>query len=120
MSTILGDTILIALTGMALVLVAILFFWAFIAGLVRLAGRREAGEAEADTRASPVAQAGPADLDPSEVDLRCRAALVAVAVALAQKTEEAPRPFPMPAMPLVSTWQSVNRARLLGRRGAVR
>jgi hypothetical protein len=105
---------------MALVLVAILFFWAFVAGLVRLASRREAGKAEADTQASPAAQAGPAGLDPSEVDLRRRAALVAVAVALARETEEAPRPFPMPPLPLVSTWQSVNRARLLGRRGAVR
>jgi hypothetical protein len=116
MITTFGGVVLIALGGMALVLAAILVFWAFLSGLVWLAGAREGDEAASGAEA----RTAPDGLDASEVELRRRAALAAVAVALAREVGEVPGPFPMPPLPLVSTWQSVNRARLLGRRGAVR
>jgi hypothetical protein len=107
----LTNALVIALIGMGLIVAAIGVFWFLISVLMRSAPM-PAGMQEQTLATSASAALG--------TDLRRQAAAVAVAVALAQDRTERPRPFPLPPPVLISTWQSVNRARLLGRRGSVR
>lgn len=92
--------LLVAFVGLGLVFGVVVFFWALTAILGRAAhGRAPSG--------------GGTSAD--EQELGRRAALAAVSVALALHAEEPPQPFPLPPTALVSTWQAVQRARLLGR-----
>jgi Na+-transporting methylmalonyl-CoA/oxaloacetate decarboxylase gamma subunit len=107
----LTTTLWITLVGMGLVFGAIVLFWGTMACLVRLVG----GQATAQVSGPEQAEGGEVALD-----RRRRAALVAVSVALALEAEAGPKPFPFPPPVVVNTWQSVNRARLHGRRGVGR
>lgn len=102
--------LLITLVGMGLVIGAILLFWLFLAVLVRYSEQR-AGPGEI---VEPDAVQAGAD---REQALRQQAALAAVSVALALQSGEEHKPFPLPPTALVSTWQAVMRAQLLGQRG---
>mgnify|MGYP001060250329 CR=1 FL=1 len=101
-------TLLFSFVGMGLVFGAIVFFWALTAILARIT--RDG--AAVDTVA-PVGGDTSAGADDQEI--KRRAALAAVSVALALQAEEQPQPFPLPPPALVSTWQAVQRARLMGR-----
>jgi Na+-transporting methylmalonyl-CoA/oxaloacetate decarboxylase gamma subunit len=108
-----ATAVLITLVGMGLVFGAILLFWLFMAMLARYAGDRAGGE-------EPVHVETPDAGLNREMALRQQAALAAVSVALALRSEEAHRPFPLPPTALVSTWQAVMRAQLLGQGGRAR
>lgn len=103
--------LVITAVGMALVLGTILLF----AGLIGLLVRLTAGPEESVSQATAE--------DPAERELKVRAAAAAVAAVLAQQTDRhdsLPQPFPLPPAVLVSTWQAVQRANLMGRRRTVR
>jgi Na+-transporting methylmalonyl-CoA/oxaloacetate decarboxylase gamma subunit len=107
-SSILG-AVLLTVVGMGLVFAALIVFWGVLHLIVRLTYRTTDG--------APVATAGEPDRDR---DLKRRAAIAGVAVALRLQSDEIPMPFPLPPPVVVSTWQSVMRARSLGERGSVR
>ena len=104
------EALIITVVGMALVFVAFLV----VAGLTGLLVRLTSGRETVGAQATPEAVA--------EHDLKLRAATAAVAVALAQHVNEdtQPQPFPLPPTALVSTWQAVQRANLMGQRRTVR
>lgn len=115
----LSTALLITVVGMGLVFGAIVLFWVFMSVLVRVAsdeGRRE----EAETEAARTEALSAARLAASEADLRRRAAVAAVSAALAEQEAASVKPFPLPEMPFVSSWQAVMRARRLGERGTRR
>lgn len=116
-----GTALLITLLGMGLVFGAIVLFWVFMSGLVRLAEGRVEGDGS-HQRAAAVDAAAMARLASHEAELRRRAALAAAlaALATAQEEEEGPGRFPLPPTTLVSTWQAVLRARQLAERGSRR
>lgn len=87
-------TLLLAVfAGMGLLFGIVVFFWALA---VLLKGATRSGAEE-------------------EQELRQQAALAAVAVALALQAEARRTAFSLPPPVLVSTWQAVQRARLLSR-----
>lgn len=108
----LSVALVITAVGMGLVFGAILLLAVLTGLLTRLTSRRE----------RPGARGGEADA--AERELKLRAATAAVAVALARQDSQTdtlpPRPFPLPPTALVSTWQAVMRARLMGQRRTVR
>jgi Na+-transporting methylmalonyl-CoA/oxaloacetate decarboxylase gamma subunit len=115
--------LLLTLMGMGLVFGTILLFWVLIRLLVRVTSKESSGveRVHSSDFSDQGTEAG------LERDLKRRAALAAVAVVLVQerhRTEGAPchepGPFPLPPTALVSTWQAVMRARLLGERRTVR
>jgi Na+-transporting methylmalonyl-CoA/oxaloacetate decarboxylase gamma subunit len=99
-------SILITLVGMGLVFLAILLLWGVIVIITRLA--------------KEPAQAGVFQDDTIENELRDQAAAAAVAIALAEEYEQLPKEFPLPPTEIVSAWQAVMRAKVLGKRGQVR
>jgi Na+-transporting methylmalonyl-CoA/oxaloacetate decarboxylase gamma subunit len=105
------EALIITVVGMALVFVAILL----VAGLTGLLVRLTSGRETLDAQVTPESVA--------EHELKLRAATAAVAVALAQQVnceDTQPQPFPLPPTALVSTWQAVQRANLMGQRRTVR
>lgn len=107
----LAQALLITVVGMALVFAAILL----VAGLTSLLVRLKSGRARRGARETPERVA--------EREQKLRAATVTVAVALAQQVNPAdaqPQPFPLPPTALVSTWQAIQRANLMGQRRTVR
>jgi Na+-transporting methylmalonyl-CoA/oxaloacetate decarboxylase gamma subunit len=107
----LPEALLITLVGMGLVVAAILLVAVLAGLLVRLTS------SQAKSDALGAAQ------EVAERELRLRAATAAVATALAQQInheDTRPQPFPLPPAALVSTWQAVQRANLMGQRRTVR
>ena len=113
----LGTVLIITLVAMGLVFAAVLAFWALMVVLVRLTSN---GQAAGQQEQGPSSSLTELDGGAKETELRRRAAVAAVAFALACESGDEPQPFPMPPTALVSTWQAVLRARLLGQRGSVR
>jgi Na+-transporting methylmalonyl-CoA/oxaloacetate decarboxylase gamma subunit len=116
-----STALLITLLGMGLVFGAIVLFWMFMSGLVRLAEGQPDGEG-IEREAAAVDAAVMARLAGREADLRRRAALAAAlaALAAAEEAEAGPGHFPLPPTALVSSWQAVLRARQLAERGSRR
>ena len=85
--------LLAAFAGLGLLFGIVVLFWALA---VLLKGAAQSGAEE-------------------EHDLRRQAAVAAVAIALALQAEARPPAFSLPPPVLVSTWQAVQRARLLSR-----
>lgn len=101
----------ITLIGMGLVFGAIVLLWIMMAVLVRLTpDHAEAAEAAAEA-------VGPIEPAASDRALKQRAAIAAVAVALAHEATPKIHEFPLPATPIVSAWQAVQRGRQLSQRG---
>lgn len=94
----------ITLIGMGLVFGAILLLWLVMSLLMRFTAK-----CPNDTQ-STLAR---------EVELRERAAAVAVSLALAQQAMDEPHEFPLPPTATVSAWQSVMRTRMLNKKGKV-
>ena len=100
----------ITLIGMGLVFGAIIVLWIMMAALVRLTPDR----ADAEEPAAAAALSEPAAADRM---LKQRAAIAAVAVALAHEATPKVHEFPLPATPIVSAWQAVQRGRQLSQHG---
>jgi Na+-transporting methylmalonyl-CoA/oxaloacetate decarboxylase gamma subunit len=100
----------ITLIGMGLVFGAIILLWIMMAVLVRLTPDREAGKEPTDEAAA---------IEPSTTDraVKQRAAIAAVAVAIAHEATPRIHEFPLPATPIVSAWQAVQRSRQLSQHG---
>ncbi|HZY40817.1 MAG TPA: OadG family protein [Anaerolineae bacterium] len=97
----------ITLIGMGLVFGAIILLWIMMVVLVRLTpDREEAAEPEAT-----------APIEPTANRAKQRAAIAAVAVALAHEATPKIHEFPLPATPIVSAWQAVQRGRQLNQHG---
>ena len=103
----------ITLAGMGLVFATIALLWAVMAGLVRLARDRLRPVPPVEGEALPP-QPGP------DREMRRRAAAIAVAVALARHAEAEARAVPLAQADAMTAWQTVNRGRQLGERGAHR
>ena len=99
----------ITVIGMGLVFGAIILLWIMMAVLVRLTPDREEAEEPAaeETSIEPL----------SERAVKQRAAIAAVAVALAHEATPRIHEFPLPATPIVSAWQAVQRGRQLSQHG---
>ncbi len=102
----------ITVIGMGLVFGAIVLLWIMMAVLVRLTPDREAAEAK-----EPAGEAAPIEPATSDRALKQRAAIAAVAVAIAHEATPKVHEFPLPATPIVSAWQAVQRGRQLSQRG---
>lgn len=100
----------ITLIGMGLVFGAIVLLWIMMAVLVRLTPDREEA-------AEPAAEENPIEPALSDRALKQRAAIAAVAVAIAHEATPKIHEFPLPATPIVSAWQAVQRGRQLGQHG---
>ena len=102
----------ITLIGMGLVFGAIILLWIMMAVLVRLTPDRE-------EVAEPAAEESPIDAQraTSDRDRQRRAAIAAVAVAIAHEATPKIHEFPLPATPIVSAWQAVQRGRQLSQHG---
>lgn len=108
----LSTSLFITVIGMGLVFASIVLFWWLMALLVRLTAIKDVQDSATDSKRSDIV----ADSDGARPSHRKLAALVAVATALASEAEQCPSQFPLPPTALVSTWQAVNRSRLLGQR----
>ena len=97
--------LLVAFAGLGLLFGIVISFWVLAVLLKRSA--HGAGEGR-DADDGPVASG-------QEQELRRQAAVAAVAIALALQAEARPPAFSLPPPVLVSTWQAVQRARLLSR-----
>ena len=100
----------ITLIGMGLVFGAILLLWIMMAVLVRLTPDREEA-------AEPAAEDSPIEPVATDQDRKRRAAIAAVAVAVAHEATPKIHEFPLPATPIVSAWQAVQRGRQLSQHG---
>ena len=100
----------ITVIGMGLVFGAIVLLWIMMAVLVRLTPDREAAE-------EVVAEETPIEPAVSDRALKQRAAIAAVAVAIAHEATPRIHEFPLPATPIVSAWQAVQRGRQLSQHG---
>ncbi len=100
----------ITLIGMGLVFGAIILLWIMMVVLVRLTPDREAAE-------EPAAEDSPIESATSDRARKQRAAIAAVAVALAHEATPKIHEFPLPATPIVSAWQAVQRGRQLSQHG---
>ena len=100
----------ITLIGMGLVFGAIVLLWIMMAVLVRLTPDHAEAE-ESPAEAEPIEPAAPDRL------LKQRAAIAAVAVAIAHEATPKIHEFPLPATPIVSAWQAVQRGRQLSQHG---
>ncbi len=99
----------ITLIGMGLVFGAIVLLWIMMAVLVRLTPERE--------EAVEPAEEGPIEPVATDRDRQRRAAIAAVAVAIAHEATPKIHEFPLPATPIVSAWQAVQRGRQLSQHG---
>jgi sodium pump decarboxylase gamma subunit len=100
----------ITVIGMSLVFGAIVLLWIMMAVLVRLTPDREAAEV-------PAAEASPIEAAASNRVRKQRAAAAAVAVAIAHDATPKLHESPLPATPIVSAWQAVQRSRRLSQHG---
>ena len=100
----------ITLIGMGLVFGAIILLWIMMAVLVRLTPDREEA-------AEPAAEDSPIEPAATNRDRQRRAAIAAVAVAVAHEATPKIHEFPLPATPIVSAWQAVQRGRQLSQHG---
>jgi Na+-transporting methylmalonyl-CoA/oxaloacetate decarboxylase gamma subunit len=117
-----SSSLIITLLGMGLVFGAILLFWLFMSGLVRLASDEPDGE-QANREAAALDAAASGRAAARDAVLRRQAALAAALAALAISSAEdelEPGHFPLPPTALVSSWQAVMRARHLTERGSGR
>lgn len=102
----LSNAVIITTVGMGLVFSAIILLWGLMALLVRLAKDPEERKTRSD--------------EAEELDLKRRAAAVAVSVALERASDAEPHEFPLPPTALVSAWQAVMRTKILTQRGPKR
>ena len=100
----------ITLIGMGLVFGAIVLLWIMMAVLVRLTPDREAAE-------EPAVEVEPIEPATADRARKQRAAIAAVAVAIAHEATPKIHEFPLPATPIVSAWQAVQRGRQLSQHG---
>jgi Na+-transporting methylmalonyl-CoA/oxaloacetate decarboxylase gamma subunit len=104
----LGVALQITVLGMGLVFGAILLLWGSITLLVRL------------TTDKPLAKTEHSPGISTNLELKRRAAAVAVAVALEQAARESAPIFPLPRMQPISHWQAALRSRQMEQRGRPR
>jgi Na+-transporting methylmalonyl-CoA/oxaloacetate decarboxylase gamma subunit len=116
MSTMTGALIITGI-GMGLVFVAILALWGMMELMVRVtarfSGKEETGEEEGLEEAEMVEEAVPEVVD-NLVELKRKAAAVAVVMALAQAAEQ-PVYAQIPSYTSGSAWQAVSRGGQLNR-----
>ena len=110
------NALLVTAIGMGLVFASILLLWGMMAVLVRIAGNQSK-----ETAPASVAAGENEKILANPLDLKKRAAAIAVSVALAQQADQdEPHEFPLPPTPLVSAWQAVMRTKMLSKRGTTR
>ncbi len=103
----------ITVIGMGLVFGAIVLLWIMMAVLVRLTPDKAEEPAAEDSPIEPQTT----DQAPDQRAQKRRAAIAAVAVALAHEATPKIHEFPLPATPIVSAWQAVQRGRQLSQHG---
>ena len=110
------NALLVTAIGMGLVFAAILLLWGMMAALVRIAGKQFK-----ETIPNSIAASENKNMPANPLDLKRRAAAIAVSVALAQQADQdEPHEFPLPPTALVSAWQAVMRTKMLSKRGNFR